>query len=141
MGPIELMVVEFRGNRFKGEIVPALKDVVEKGLIRIIDLVFVKKDRYGEVSAFEMTDMEDEITELFAPITGDVSGMLSQDDIAKIGDEIRKSSSVGLLVVEHVWATALRDSILNAKGRLVMDTIISPKLAEKAMETAGAIQA
>ena len=141
MGPIELMVVEFRGNRFKGEIVPALKDVVEKGLIRIIDLVFVKKDRYGEVSAFEMTDMEDEITELFAPITGDVSGMLSEDDIAKIGDEIRKSSSVGLLVVEHVWATALRDSILNAKGRLVMDTIISPKLAEKAMETAGAIQA
>jgi hypothetical protein len=137
MGLIELLVIEFRGNRFKGEIIPALREVIDRGLIRIIDLVFVKKDRYGDVSAFEMSDMEDEIVELFTQITSEISGMLSQNDITKIASKIRKNSSVGILLIEHIWAIPLRDAILNARGRLVMDTLIAPKLAEKAMATAG----
>jgi hypothetical protein len=60
MGPVEYLVVEFPGNQFKGEIAPALANLIEKGTIRIIDLLFVKKDAEDNVTAFELSDLADE---------------------------------------------------------------------------------
>lgn len=140
MGPVELLVVEFRGNHFKGEIVPALKNVIDKGLIRVVDLVFVKKNKNGQVDVYELQEMEEDIAEIFNSITSDVNGMISQDDIQKLSEDIQENSSVGFLAIEHLWASELKDAIRNADGRLVFDTLVPAETAEKALESATASQ-
>ena len=132
MGPIELIVIEFEGNRFKGEIVPALKDLVDKNFIHIVDLTFIKKDTEGNVSLLEMADADEEIASLFAPIVTDMNGLISQDDIAEVSESMSNNSSVGMLVIEYIWAKALRDAIINAGGRLVFDTLVPVEAAEEA---------
>ena len=68
IGPVEYMVVAFPGNQFKGEILPAIAEQVEKGTIRIIDLAFVSKDADGDVTALEVSDLDSEIGQaLHAP--------------------------------------------------------------------------
>ena len=141
MGPVELIVIEFEGNRFKGEIIPALRDLVDKDLIHIIDLTFIKKDMEGNVTAFEMTDIEEEIAALFDPILTDTNGMISQEDIMEVSANMQNNSSVGMLVIEYEWARPLREAVINAGGRLVFDTLIPIEVAEEAMKDALAYQA
>ena len=140
MGPIELIVIEFEGNRFKGEIIPALRDLVDKDLIHIVDLTFIKKDREGNVTSFEMTDIEEEVAALFDPILTDTNGMISQEDIMEVSANMQNNSSVGMLVIEYEWARPLREAVINAGGRLVFDTLIPISVAEEAMKDALAFQ-
>ncbi|MDD2788762.1 DUF6325 family protein, partial [Methanoculleus sp.] len=67
LGPVEYMVIEFPGNQFKGEIIPALREVVDKGVIRIIDLVFMRKDDQGNISVMELADLQKDAADAFAP--------------------------------------------------------------------------
>jgi hypothetical protein len=119
MGPVELLVVAFPGNKFKGEIAPALGDLVDKGTIRIIDLIFVNKDRDGTVTALELQEIDDETAKLIDPITDKLTGLLSQEDIVQVGDALENNCSAAALLFENVWATRLRDALRNAGGQLV----------------------
>ena len=119
IGPVEYMIVAFPGNRLKGEIVPALAELVEAGTLRIIDLAFVMKDADGVVVTAEMGDLDSEVFKAFDALSPETMGLLNQEDLAAAGEELEPNSSAALLVWEDVWATKLRDAILNAGGELL----------------------
>ena len=119
IGPVEYMIVAFPGNRLKGEIVPALAELVEAGTLRIIDLAFVMKDADGAVVTAEMGDLDSEVFKAFDALSPETMGLLNQEDLAAAGEELEPNSSAALLVWEDVWATKLRDAILNAGGELL----------------------
>ena len=136
IGPVEYMIVAFPGNRLKGEIVPALAELVEAGTLRIIDLAFVMKDADGVVVTAEMGDLDSEVFKAFDALSPETMGLLNQDDLAAAGEELEPNSSAALLVWEDVWATKLRDAILNAGGELLDLERVPHEVVNAAMEFA-----
>lgn len=133
LGPVEYMVIEFPGNQFKGEIIPALREVVDKGVIRIIDLVFVRKDEQGNVSVMELKDLQKDAADAFAPLARETSTLFAEEDVEKVSDIMEEDSSAALLLFEHVWATRFRDAVLAADGRLIAGERISKEKVDAAL--------
>lgn len=119
IGPVEYMVVAFPGNQFKGEIAPALRDLADSGTIRIIDLAFVHKAANGDVTAVELEDEGSEVHQAFDTLTAERGGLINESDMMSIGEALDPESSAAILVWEDVWATRLRDAIVDAGGVLV----------------------
>jgi hypothetical protein len=119
IGPVDYMIVAFPGNEFRGEIAPALGDLVEAGTIRIIDLAFVGKNKEGEIVAFELTDLDPEIREGFEKAGVEVNGLFNETDLMAAGAELEPDSSAALLVWENVWARDVAQKIRDAGGVLL----------------------
>jgi hypothetical protein len=134
IGPLEALIVEFPGNKFTGEIAPALRAIVDKGIIRVIDLVFITKDAEGTITTLELSDLDLETAAIFEPIAADIAGLLSLEDITYVAGKMAANSSVGMLVFEHTWATELRDAIVNAHGRLIAQERIPHAVVEAALQ-------
>jgi hypothetical protein len=126
MGPIEILIIGFPGNKFTGDVAPALAELVESGQIHVIDLVFVAKDGQGDVVAIELSDMDEATASAFQPHVDEPSGMLAEEDIEDIGAALEPNSSAAILLFEHVWATKFQDAVLAANGVLI-DSIRIPK--------------
>jgi Family of unknown function (DUF6325) len=118
IGPVEYMIVAFPGNRFNGEIVPALQELVESNTVRIIDLAFVIKDADGNVEALEIADIESRFGAALSAIVDNPNGLMNEDDMQAAAEELEPNSSAALLVWEDVWATRLRDAIVRAGGEV-----------------------
>lgn len=131
MGPIDYLVVEFPGNRMTGEGFPLLVDLVDRGLIRILDLMFVGKEKDGSVVGLEIADLTGDGALDLAVFEGASSGLLGQDDIEEAGAALEPGSSAGILVYENLWAapfaTALRrgGAQLVASGRIPVPAILA----------------
>jgi hypothetical protein len=119
IGPVDYLIVAFPGNQFKGEIAPALADLVEAGTIRIIDLAFVGKSAGGEVVAFELTDIDPEVRAGFEKAGVEVNGLFNEDDLQAAGEELEPNSSAALLVWENVWAREVAQAMRNAGGEIL----------------------
>ncbi len=134
IGPIEYLVVAFPGNKFKGEIVPALAELVESNTIRILDLVFILKDEEGNVAAIELADLdpEDEAAAM-SDISEVDSGLLNEDDIELAAEALEPNSSAGLLVFENVWATRFAEAVRNADGQLIANERIPYDIVQAAL--------
>jgi uncharacterized membrane protein len=134
VGPIEYLVVAFPGNKFKGEIVPALAELVESNTIRILDLVFILKDEEGNVAAVELADLdpEDEAAAM-SDISEVDAGLLNEDDIALAAESLEPNSSAGLLVFENVWATRFAEAVRNADGQLIANERIPYDVVQAAL--------
>jgi hypothetical protein len=118
-GPVDYLIVAFPGNEFRGEIAPALAQLVDAGTIRIIDLAFVGKNAEGEVVAFELTDLAPEIREGFEKAGAEVNGLFNEDDLMAAGEELEPNSSAALLVWENVWARDVAQKIRDAGGEVL----------------------
>lgn len=119
IGPVEYMVVAFPGNKFKGEIAPALRDLVESGTIRIVDLAFVHKDDAGDVVAVELEDEGSEVFNAFQTLAAERGGLINDDDLMDIGGALDANSSAAVLVWEDLWAARFADAIADAGGVMV----------------------
>ncbi len=135
LGPVEYLVIKFEGNRFTGEIAPALRDVVARGVISIIDLLFVQKDMEGNLKVMELNEIG-ESASVFDPLVDedDITGLLSSEDIEELSESLENNSSAAILLFEHAWATRLRDALVNSGGRLVADGIIPREVVELVSE-------
>jgi Family of unknown function (DUF6325) len=136
-GPAELIVVKFPGNRFRGEIIPALADLVETGTIRLIDLLFVMKDEDGSITTLEaetITETEAQLGE----IAGD-SGLMSEDDVELVAEELEPGSSAGLLLFEHTWAAPFTQAMRDAGGELIYDERIPAAVVEEVENALAAV--
>jgi hypothetical protein len=131
VGPVEILMVEFPGNKFTGEIAPALAELVEQGTIRVIDLLFVTKDADGQVAAIELSDAGDDVRNAFEPIVHEASGLLSEEDVEDLGDGLDSDSSAAMLLFEHVWATRFRDAVVNSGGELVASVRIPKEVVDE----------
>jgi len=119
LGPVDYLVVEFPGSEFKGEIAPELSDLVDRGLVRVLDLVMLKKDSDGSLEAFELSDVEDgEIGELRRHESA-LAMLLSEDDITAVAAAMEPGSSAGVLVWENTWAAPFGAAVRRAGGQLV----------------------
>ena len=130
-GPIDYIVVEFPGNKMTGEGFPILLDLVDQGIIRILDLVFVTKDADGNIAGIAIADLDGDGELDLAVFEGVSSGLLGDDDIAEAGTALEPNSSAGILVYENLWAapfaTALRrgGAQLVASGRIPVQAILA----------------
>ncbi len=118
-GPVEIAVLEFPGSQFNGEIVPALADLVDSGVVAIIDLALIVKDDDGSVTSIELSDLDEEAAAVFDRLDGEVNGLLSDEDLVTAGEALSEGSSALLIVWENVWARKLVDAVAGAGGRLV----------------------
>jgi uncharacterized membrane protein len=118
IGPVEYLIVAFPGNRFRGEIAPALADLVEAGTIRIIDIAFVGKDEDGEVAAFELTELDADVREGLENLGVEVTGLFNEDDLMAAAEELEPNSSAALLVWEDVWARKVAQAMRDAGGEV-----------------------
>ncbi|HRX03674.1 MAG TPA: DUF6325 family protein [Anaerolineae bacterium] len=137
MGPVEYLVVEFSGNKFNGDIVPALTELTENGTIHIIDLVFIKKDADGGVTSFELSDLSDDESLGFDDLDGEIDDLLNEEDIRLVAAQLQPNSSAAALVFENVWATRLRNAIVDSHGRVVDNARIPNAVVLAAMEASG----
>jgi hypothetical protein len=119
MGPIDYLVVEFPGNRMTGEGMPLLVDLVDRGIIRILDLVFVRKELDGSVSGVTVADLDGDGVLDLAVFEGASSGLLGPDDITDAGAVLEPGSSAGLLVYENLWAAPFAAALRRGGGQLV----------------------
>jgi hypothetical protein len=119
IGPVEYMVVAFPGNKFNGEVAPALKELVDNGTIRVIDLAFVHKDENGDVAALELEDEGSEVFAAFQAVTHERGGLVNDDDLMDIGAALDANSSAAILVWEDLWAARFKDAVIASGGVLV----------------------
>jgi hypothetical protein len=118
MGPIDYLIVEWPGRQPTGEALPHLIDLVDRGLIRILDLAFIAKAEDGSVAALEIADLGDEI-DAFAAFDGASSGLLGDDDVAEAGNALEPGTSAALLVFENRWAAPFAAAVRRSGGQLV----------------------
>jgi uncharacterized membrane protein len=120
LGPVEYIVVGFSGNRFTGEISRALTELLDQGLIRIIDLAVVSKDADGVVTILEMQELSPDVAAAFVKITGTISGLLSEADLDEIAEELEPGTTAAAMLFEHVWATRFAAAVRAADGELLL---------------------
>jgi Family of unknown function (DUF6325) len=118
MGPISYLIVEFPGNKMTGEGFPALIDLVDRGLIRILDLRFVTCRPDGSVEAVELREIDSGEFDL-SVFEGASSGMLDQTDFDDAANALQPGSSAGILIFENRWAATFVDALRRGEGQLV----------------------
>ena len=119
LGPIDYLVVEFPGSKMTGEGLPLLVDLVDRGIIRILDFVFVKKELDGSVRGMAIADLDKDGTLDLAVFEGASSGLLGQEDLDEAGTVLEPGSSAGLLVYENRWAAPFAKALRRGGGQLV----------------------
>lgn len=119
IGPVDYAVIAFPGNEFNGEVIPALQDLVDREVVRIIDAAFVGKDESGEVFTLDVTNFAPEIRDALASMHADDQGLLNDDDLRAIGEQLEPNSSGALLVWENLWAKTAAQAIRDSGGILV----------------------
>jgi hypothetical protein len=119
MGPLEFVVIGCKGHQFTREIVPELNSIQEKGLIRVVDLFFVRKDINGTVTVLEVNDLNDEELAAFDPIKEDLMGLLTPEDIVLLTETIPLDTSAVIVLLEHAWIVKLTEGLNRASAVLL----------------------
>jgi hypothetical protein len=141
MGPIDYIVVEFPGSKMNGEAFPHLVDLVDRGIVRILDLVFVTKDLDGSVKGIAIADFDEDGELDLAVFEGASSGLISDEDINEAGGILEPGSSAGILVYENVWAGPFAAAVRRGGGQLVASGRIPIHAMLAALEAADAADA
>ena len=141
MGPIDYLVIEFPGSRMTGEGLPLLVDLVDRGIIRILDLVFVTKSEDGTTTAVELADVDGDGQLDLTVFGGASSGLLDQDDLDEAGSVLEPGSSAGVLVYENLWAAPLAVALRRGGAQMVASGRIPVQALLAAVEAAEAAPA
>jgi hypothetical protein len=136
MGPIDYVVVEFPEDRLTGEGLPLLLDLVDRGLIRVLDLVFVRKDRDGSVIVLTGADAPGERSVDLTLYEGATSGLLGSDDIEEAAAVLEPGASAGILVYENSWAAPFASAIRRGGGQMVASGRIPVQAVLAALDAA-----
>jgi hypothetical protein len=119
LGPVDYLVVEFPGSNFNGEILPELAALVERGVVRVLDLVLIKKQEDGTFEGFEFDDIESGSLGELRELERELADLLSEDDIVAVADALDPGSTAALLVYENSWAAPFASAVRRSGGQLV----------------------
>jgi hypothetical protein len=114
------LALEFHTDQLQGEIVPELLELVRNKIVRLIDLVVVRKYEDGRHEALEMQQLAPDLLSVFDPLGVEISGIIQVEDIEMIAGEMEKGTSAAVLLVENVWAVKFAEAVLRANGRLLL---------------------
>ncbi len=131
IGPVEYIIIEFPGNQFHGDIVPAIAKLIENETVRIIDLIFIMKDPDGRVTTYEY-DQLDELAP-FASLHGELSDLVNQEDVDYAAASLAPNTSAAVIVWEDTWATELALAVRGAGGVVREGARIPPELVDAAL--------
>ncbi|MGB8650623.1 MAG: DUF6325 family protein [Mycobacteriales bacterium] len=140
MGPVDYLVIEFPQFRMTGEGLAALVDLVDRGIIRVLDLVFVRKDLDGTVSVVVVSDLDGDGTLDLAQFEGASSGVLGEDDLREASQALQPGSAGGVLLYENLWAAPLARALrrngaqLVASGRIPVQALLASLDAMESVE-------
>jgi Family of unknown function (DUF6325) len=137
MGPVDYIVVEWPGQQPTGEAAPLLLDLVDRGLIRVLDLAFIAKGEDGSVAGLEISDLGEKVEELKV-FEGASSGLLSDDDVSEAGEALEPGTSAALLVYENRWAAPFAAAVRHSGGQLVASGRIPVQAIIAALDAAEA---
>lgn len=130
LGPLDFVVLDFPGNQFKGEILPELNAIRASGVVRLVDLIFILKDQQGHITITEASDLKGEDAQRYRQLTGDLSGLLTREDIEAAANNIPPNSSAAFILFEHTWAVGLRDAIRRAGGSVLTHERVDPQVVD-----------
>jgi hypothetical protein len=119
IGPISYLIVEFPGSKMTGEGLPILVDLVDRGLIRILDLLFVKRDEDGTLTTAELTDLDGDGELDLMIFEGAASGLLDESDLADAAEVVEPGSSAAILLFENRWAAPFTQALRRGGAELV----------------------
>jgi hypothetical protein len=136
IGPVEYIAIAFPGNKFSGEIVPAIKELQDSGTIRVLDLVIISKDADGAITAVELSEASPEEQATLAALGVQGRNLLGQEDIEDIGSALDLNSTAALMIWENVWAERFAKSLRNADGVLIANGRIPAVVVEEIMAEA-----
>jgi hypothetical protein len=144
LGPVEILAIEFKGNRFNGAILPELLDLVNRGIIRIIDLVVVSKDAAGTVTSLEVHELAPDHVLAAHPLISQLASLeirrrlIGMQDIEAVGAKLDLNCTGAVMLFEHAWAAHFKQALLEANGRLVLQARIPDDALEAAPNTEAA---
>ena len=124
VGPVDVFIIGFPGNKFTGRIAPAILDLVENGTIRVLDLLFVMKDAEGVVTSLKASDLDDQGAD-FVSIDIAQPGALGHEDAEEVSDDLPSNSAAMLIAFENLWAAEVVDA-LQAADAVLIDSIRIP---------------
>jgi hypothetical protein len=133
-GPIDFLAIEFKGNQFKGEILPAVIELVQNKIVRVIDFVVVVKDENGQHRALELQQLDAEVIRILDPLEVEVSGMIQVEDIELIAEQLEKDTTAAILMFENLWAIKFGEAAVRANGRMVMFQRIPFEVVNEVLE-------
>ena len=129
--PLEYALIKFKGKKLTGKIVPKLLDLADKGIVRFVDIVFIQKEKDGNIRTLELNDLEQDAYEMFVPIGNHVSSLFTEQDLQIAADKLPKNSAATLLLWENLWTANLRKAIGDAGGSLVERGQIPPEVVQE----------
>ena len=135
VGPVDVYIIGFPGNKFSGKIAPAIIDLVEAGTIRVLDLLFVMKDADGTITTIAAEDLDAEGAG-FLEIDVTEPGSLNEEDAEEVGDDLPANSSALLLAFENTWAAKVTSALREADAVLIDSIRLPAEVVEQAI-TAG----
>ena len=124
LGPIDIVILEFSGGKLAGETAGELLSLIDAGIIRLYDLLVVRKEEDGTFSGIDLTDVDDEHVGGLAVFAGARSGLLGDDDIQEAADAMEPGTVAALIVYENRWAERFVAAALREGGRMIATTRI-----------------
>ena len=130
-GPIDYIIVGFEGNKFDGSILKAIGDAVDKGIIGLVALMVVSKDKDGTVTKVNVSDLGDASVVEFTQKYKVDDKATDKSDIDEVADLLENNCTAGLLSIEQLWAIPLKKALLDANGVLLAEGRIHPDAAKE----------
>lgn len=135
MAPVEFVMITFDGDSLSGDIAPAITDLVDRGLIRIIDLASVSKAADGSVTILEMRELSEELAAALEKLTGEIPGLMSQADLEEMAEDLAPGTTAAMILFEQLWAARFAEALRAANGELVFSERIPAAVVEAARES------
>jgi len=140
LGPIDIVVIAYpAGAPMTGDAVPIFVDLVERGIIRVLDVLFVMQNEDGTVSGFEATDLDGDSIGDLKVFEGASSGLLGEDDVAAVGETLEPGTAAVMIVYENRWAAPFAAAVRRNGGVLVANHRITAQELMDAIDTADAV--
>ncbi|MGW8226542.1 MAG: DUF6325 family protein [Anaerolineales bacterium] len=133
-GPIDFLAIGFNTDGLTGEGMAELIELVEKEIVRVIDLVIILKDEDGEVQVLEIEELDPETLAIFDPLDVEVSGIIQMEDIELIAAEMENNTTAALLLYENLWAIKFGEAVTRSSGRMLMFDRIPFEVINETME-------
>ena len=136
LGPVDYLVVEFPADKsnFSGEMASALADLVERQVIRVLDLLILRKEPDGSVEAFELEDLEDGEIGALRSLEARLASLLAEEDVEAVAAALEPGSTAALLVWENTWAAPFASAVRRSGGQLVANDRIPIQAVVAAIE-------
>jgi uncharacterized membrane protein len=132
-GPIEMLMIRFPGDQISGDLVPAMSELVRGGLVRIVDLLFIRKDAEGSVTVFELGDLLPELAGQYASLLNDVTELLNEEDAYELAESLDNGSSAGIMLFENVWAARFAEAVRASNGEVLLSERIPNSVIEEVL--------